>query len=200
MISKIFQELKEHSPFTALATALAILIVVFIYYFLDIMVSEEVFHLFHFAHIIVSAMVTAGIFYKYKVNFISAILVGLTGAIIIGTLSDVLFPYFAGKLLGLEIHFHLPLVEESLFVISFALLGAFIGTMTRITKSPHFIHVFLSVFASLFYILAFSPAFVFGYFMVAFFIVFVAVIIPCCLSDIVFPLLFVNSKNIDNTN
>ncbi len=193
-VKKVWYELKEHAPFTALATGGAVFIVLFIHYSLKLTVSEDIFHLFHFSHIIVSAMVTAGLFYKYRKSLPTAILIGVLGAVLIGSLSDVIFPFLASTILGLEIHFHLPLIEESFFVLSFALLGASIGVATMVTKSPHFIHVFLSVFASLFYLMVFSSVFTLGYFLIAFFIVFIAVVIPCCLSDIVFPFLFIPSK------
>lgn len=189
-IGQILHELKAHAPFAALATLIAVFITIFIQYFLRKQISEDVFHFSHFLHIIASAMVTAGIFYKYKSQFILALLIGLIGAIIMGSLSDVIFPYLGGVLLNLNIHFHLPLIEEPGFTLFSALIGSLAGILTRITKYPHFIHVFLSIFASLFYLLAFTLFFSLSYFIGAFFIVFFAVIIPCCLSDIVFPFFF----------
>jgi hypothetical protein len=195
----IFHELKEHAPFTALATGSAILVVVFIFYFLKRTVSEEAFHIFHFSHITVSAMVTAGIFYKYKPKFIPALLVGVLGAIIIGSISDIIFPYLGWVSLNLDIHFHLPLLEETGFVLFSAFIGSLLGIIIGITKLPHFFHVFLSVFASLLYLLAFALIFSLSHFVFAFLIVFIAVIVPCCLSDIVFPFFFLsNVKNKEN--
>lgn len=194
-IKQIFFELKQHVPFTALATIIAILITLSILYFLKKTISKDIFHLFHFLHIIASAMVTAGIFYKYKSQLISALVVGILGAIIIGSLSDVIFPYFGWIFLNLDIHFHLPLIEETIPVLFSALIGGLAGILTRTTKYPHFIHVFLSVFASLFYLLVFSLVFSLSYFIATFFIVFGAVIIPCCLSDIVFPFFFLPKRN-----
>jgi len=192
---QIVCELKEHAPFTGLATAVAVLLAVFLVCFSEEIISEEVFHLSHFLHVVASAMVTAGIFYKYKPSVFAALLVGIPGAVIIGSLSDVIFPYLGWFLLNLEIHFHLPLFEEPLFVLFSALLGSLAGIFIKKTKPPHLIHVFLSVFASLFYLLVFSLSFAPLYFIAAFFIVFVAVIIPCCLSDIIFPFFFIHEKN-----
>lgn len=194
-IKHVFCELKEHIPFTVLATAVAVLTVFTVIYFLKAVISEEVFHFFHFFHVIASSMVTAGIFYKYKSKFVPALLVGMTGAIIIGSLSDVIFPYLGWFLLQIDVHFHLPLFEETVFVLLSALAGSLAGILVKTTKCPHFIHVFLSVFASLFYLLVFTQVFLPGYFILAFFIVFLAVIIPCCLSDIVFPFIFLSGEN-----
>jgi len=134
-IKLIFHELKQHAPFTALATVIAILIALSLLYFWEKTISEETFHLFHFLHIIVSAMVTAGIFYKYKSRFLPALLIGSLGAIIIGSLSDVVFPYLGWVLLNLDIHFHLPLVEETVFVLLSALIGGLAGILIRMTNS-----------------------------------------------------------------
>ncbi len=189
--SKIIGELKNHIPFTALATFTAIIITI---YLLRFNISEELFHVLHPLHVIASAIVTAGIFYKYKSKIFLALVIGLTGSIIIGSLSDIIFPYFGGILLGLKTTFHLSVIKSPLIIFSSAFIGSIIGISTRITKVPHFIHVFISVFASLFYLLAFSQTFNLINFIGAFFVVFIAVIIPCCLSDIVYPLLFIKRK------
>ena len=194
-IKSVLLELKHHIPFTALATLGAILIVVFIQYYLKKGISEDSFHILHFLHVIASAMVTAGIYYKYKPKIVYAFLVGITGAIVIGSISDIIFPYFGAIILGAEVDFHLPLIEETFFTLLSAVFGSMAGIATRITKIPHFIHVFLSVFASLFYLLVFSAGFAFGHFVWAFLIVFVSVIIPCCISDIFFPFIFLKEKS-----
>ncbi len=191
---KILKELKSFIPFTVLAVFISILTVVFFLYFLRQEIKEDTFHIFHFLHVIVSAMVTGALFYKYKQNFIKAFLVGVLGAIIIGSLSDILFPFLGGAIFNLHTHFHLPLIEETFYVLLFAGVGSIAGITTKMTKSPHFVHVFLSVFASLFYLLVFSPVFEIAYFIIAFLIVFIAVIIPCCFSDIIFPLIFIREK------
>jgi predicted membrane protein len=193
-MKQIIKELKHHAPFTASATIIAVILAGFFYSFNKV-VSEETFHWFHFLHIVASAMVTSALFYKYKKNLISAILVGVLGAIIIGSISDVFFPYLGWTSLKLDIHFHLPLIEETLLVLFFAFLGSFLGVSIKKTKQPHFVHVFLSVFASLFYLLAFSSGFNLIYYLGAFLIVFLAVLVPCCLSDIVFPFFFLNEDS-----
>lgn len=187
-------ELRHHLPFTAFASIFAILAILLIQYYLNKSLSENLFGIFHPLHIFASSIVSAGIFYKYKSNIFYAILVGMSGAIIIGSLSDIIFPWIGGNVLIIKTAFHLPLIEKPLVIISSALIGSFIGISTKITKIPHFIHIFLSVFASLFYLLAFSPGITFFYFLAVFFIVLIAVIIPCCASDILFPFFFLKEK------
>ena len=191
---EIIHELKHHLPFTALATIVAIILVVLFQYLLQKQISENLFEIFHPLHIAASSIVTAGIFYKYKPKIISALLVGVAGSIIIGSLSDVVFPWLGGNILSLGTSFHLLLIEKPALILAVAIIGSFIGISTKTTKVPHFIHVFLSVFASLFYLLAFSSGFNSVYFIGGFLIVLISVILPCCISDILFPFFFLKEK------
>ena len=191
---EILHELKHHLPFTTFATIIAIILVIFLQYLFQKQISESLFEIFHPLHIVASSIVTAGIFYKYRPKVIYALLIGITGSIIIGSLSDIILPWLGGSLLGLGTSFHLLLIEEPVLILLSGLIGSSIGISTKITKMPHFIHVFLSVFASLFYLLAFSQIFNTFYFIVSFFIVFITVILPCCIGDILFPFFFLREK------
>ncbi|GAI75948.1 unnamed protein product [marine sediment metagenome] len=190
----ILSELKNHIPFTLLATLIAVILVGIIYKE-SILISESFFYIIHPLHLFVSAIVSAAIFYKYKNNFIQALLIGITGSIIIGSLSDIILPYLGGTLFQLKTSFHLSLIEKPILILSTVIIGSIVGIITKFTKTPHFFHVFLSVFASLLYLLAFSTSLNPIHFIAIFFIVFIAVLVPCCVSDIVFPLLFVRRKN-----
>ncbi|MFH1585629.1 MAG: hypothetical protein ABIB79_02595 [archaeon] len=189
--SVILSELKEHIPFTLTATLIAVILIIF----LRKTDMESLFHILHPLHLFVSAIVSSAIYYKYKKGFISALLIGVISSIVIGSLSDILLPYLGGQIFQLKTSFHLPLIEEPLIILSAAFVGSVLGIATKLTKLPHFIHVFLSIFASLFYLLAFSSSISLLYFIAVFLIVFIAVLIPCCISDIIFPLLFVRRRH-----
>jgi len=189
----IKKELKEHIPFTGLATIIAVILIALTLNTIK-PISETLFEVFHPLHVVVSAFVTTAIYYKYKNKIIPAILIGIVGAILIGTLSDVILPHLEANLLQLHTHFHLPIIEEPLIILSSAIIGSIFGIAIHKTKLPHFLHVFLSVFASLFYIIAYSTNLTMLYLILTSIIVFIAVIIPCCLSDIVFPLIFIKKK------
>lgn len=191
---ELFHELKHHLPFTAFATISAIILIIFFQYLFQKQISENLFEIFHPLHVVASSIVTAGIFYKYKPKIVFALLVGITGSIIIGSLSDIILPWLGGNMLSLGTSFHLLLIEKPALVSLSALIGSSIGISTKITKIPHFIHIFLSVFASLFYLLVFSLSFSLVYFIGAFLIVLISVIIPCCISDILFPFFFLGEK------
>jgi hypothetical protein len=121
-------------------------------------------------------------------------LIGWTGAIGIATISDAIIPYLGGTLLHIPMEFEVPFIEHW-WINLFALAGIGIGYWKQTTKIPHLGHVLLSTWASLFYIMAFGigdnwiPLLPF-----IFVILFLAVWIPCCLSDIVYPLLFIRKK------
>jgi hypothetical protein len=191
---QLIHELKHHAPFTLIATALAIIIVIFLKFVLNLSVEEEIFEILHPLHVIASAIVSAGIFHKYKPKWLYSLFVGIFSAIVIGSLSDVIFPFLGGLIFGFEMHFHLPIIEEPLMILVSALVGSFIGIFGRITKMPHLIHVGLSIFASLFYLMAFSSVFSVWFFVISLIIVFVAVLIPCCVSDILLPFFFLGKK------
>ena len=114
----------------------------------------------------------------------------------IATLSDSLIPYAAEILLDMpHREIHLGFIEKWWLVNPMAFAGIIIGFVWPRTHFPHLGHVFLSTWASVFHItMAMSAPLTW---LTALFIalfLFLAVWIPCCVSDIVFPLLFVNNK------
>jgi len=87
---------------------------------------------------------------------------------------------------------HIGFIEQWYIVNPAALLGILIAIFWPHSKFPHFGHVLLSIWASLFHVLMalgenISTAQWIG---ISVFL-FIAVWLPCCISDIVFPLLFV---------
>jgi hypothetical protein len=120
-----------------------------------------------------------------------AVLIGVVGAILIGTISDVLLPWVAGNIFALETVFHLPVLESPLLILGVGVVGALFGIYLGFFKLSHSLHVFLSVFASLLYLLAFSVEMSVWVVLVNSLVVFLVVYVPCCISDIVFPILFI---------
>ena len=201
-MKKIFRplihELKHHLPFTSLATLFAIIVTLIVIIY-SISINEIVFESFHVIHLIASSIVSAAIFYKYNKNPVYAFFVGVFGAIIIGSLSDIIFPWLGSIIFGLDTHFHLPLIEMPLIIFLTSGIGSLIGILTLKTKIPHIFHVGISVFASLFYLLTYTSQINLLFFFLSFLIVLISVIIPCCISDILFPFFFLGKK-IKNCN
>ncbi len=193
MFRRIASEFARHIPFTALGAITGIIIMVIIVFGnVPASISQTTFYTLHPLHVILSALVTTALYKKYSSGKIWAtILIGYFGAIGIATISDAIIPYLGGALPGVKMEFHLPFIEKWWLINPLALIGIAIGYLRPTTKIPHFGHVLLSTWASLFYFTAFGVAYWLPLLPAVFLFLFVAVWIPCCLSDIVFPLLFI---------
>ena len=201
MLKLIGNELKHHAPFTALGavTGIAIMLIILFGNILPQVsqVSHTVFYILHPLHITLSAIVTTAMYKKYGNGKIWVIiLIGYFGSIGIGTLSDSVIPYLGEILLDLPNRgIHIGFIEEWQIVNAAAIIGIAIGYWKPITRLPHFGHVLLSTWASLFHIImALGETADPVTFMVIFLFLFLAVWIPCCTSDIVFPLLFTKEQ------
>ena len=203
MIRRIASELKDHAPFTAIGAVTGIIIMVIIV-FADIPspISQAAFYTLHPLHILLSALVTTAMYTRYRKGKLwAAILIGYFGSVGIATLSDAVIPYLEGTALNIEIGFHAPFIETEempllgiptwVVINSAAFIGIGLGCWKHTTKVPHSGHVLLSTWASLFYFTAFGIASWIPLLPLIFVFLFLAVWIPCCLSDIVFPLLFI---------
>ena len=207
--SIILTELKTHAPFT-LFGALTGIVLMLVFRNLQQDISHRMFYVFHPAHVVLSAMVTASVFelHTKKRKFITVLLVGFFGSLGVATLSDSLIPYIGEVLLGMHVHVHahehtsfaehahIGFIESWQIIIPSAIAGVLIAYFRPKTKFPHAGHVLLSTWASSFHMLMATG----GQLSVlravgSFGFLFLAVWLPCCFSDIVFPLLFVKSSD-----
>ncbi len=154
---------------------------------------RAMFHLFHPLHMFFSAAATTAMFWRYDKRLIRAIIVGLIGAIVVCGISDIIMPHISLLILHKNIPLHICVIEHPGLVMPFAVVGVLVGLLaaegvTRSTIFSHSLHVFASTMASLFYMIQ-------AYGRLAwledmgwiFFFIILAVMVPCCLSDIVFP-------------
>ena len=191
----ITKELMRHVPFTCFGTVTGIIIMLFTIH-LSQNVSETIFYALHPIHVVLSALVTAGMYRLHRGKGVAVFLIGYVGSIGIATISDIIVPYFGGVLLGVEMEFHLCFIEKWWLVNPLAVLGILIAYWRPTTKFPHAGHVLLSTWASLFYLTAFGTTANWSVLLpFVFIILFLSVWFPCCLSDIIFPLLFVKTGN-----
>lgn len=89
---------------------------------------------------------------------------------------------------------HLGFVEEWYLVFPAAIFGVLLAYFFPHTKYPHAAHVLFSTWASSAHIMMNTHAEITALLLIGIFVVlFLAVWLPCCVSDIIFPLLFVRS-------
>jgi len=209
MFSQISKELKIHAPFTIFGAITGIIIIA-LFQRMPSKLSYNIFYILHPIHVVLSALVTASMYELHtckringkcirgKCNLWVLLIIGYIGSVGIATISDSVIPYLAEVILKMPNRgIHLGFIEKWWLVNPLAVIGVLIACFRPTTKFPHAGHVLLSTWASLFHIIMAMGGGVLHWFVyVAIFLfLFLAVWIPCCLSDIVFPLLFVKGAN-----
>jgi len=209
MFSQISKELKIHAPFTIFGAMTGIIIIA-LFQRMPSKLSYNIFYILHPIHVVLSALVTASMYELHtckringkcirgKCNLWVLLIIGYIGSVGIATISDSVIPYLAEVILKMPNRgIHLGFIEKWWLVNPLAVIGVLIACFRPTTKFPHAGHVLLSTWASLFHIIMATGGGVLHWFVyVAIFLfLFLAVWIPCCLSDIVFPLLFVKGAN-----
>lgn len=171
--------------------------------------AHGVFYLLHPLHVLLSALVTAAMYRLHtcqhiggkclqgRCNLRALLGIGYVGSVGIATLSDSIIPYLGEVLLQLPRRaVHLGFIERWWLVNPLAVLGVLLAAVRPTTRFPHAAHVLLSTWASLFHMIMAMGGIASGWRVYAVVVVFlfVAVWIPCSVSDIVFPLLFVKDR------
>jgi len=220
----ILSELRDHAPFTLFGAGTGILAML-LFKEASTEVSQRLFQVFHPAHVILSASVTASLYRLHEKHkgFLAILLVGYLGAVGTATLSDCVLPFYGETLLGVSVpteakvhghaggpeasdehgtesgrpDIHLGFIEEWYLVNPAAILGVLIAWWRPRTKFPHAGHILISTWASSFHILMNTHRELSALLLVGVFIVlFIAVWLPCCFSDIIFPMFFVRSPHL----
>jgi len=206
-IKDILCELRKHAPFTIVGALTGVVIMAFSLR-LPYETAHSIFYVLHPLHVFLSALVTAAMYklhtcprlestcLKGKCNFWKLIVIGYVGSVGIATLSDSLIPYVVESCLDMPNKgIHIGFIEKWWLVNPLAILGIIVAYYKPSTKFPHSMHVLLSTWASLFHIVMAKGENLgwFAYLMIFLFL-FLSVWLPCCVSDIVFPLLFVKNR------
>lgn len=165
---------------------------------------DILFHSFHFAHILFAASGTMVTFYRYSKNLVAGIIVGVVSSVVFCTLADILLPYAAGRLLGVEMDLHICFKSELSNIVPFLAVGVINGIIIPRGKeghtedhsvSLHFIHTFISAMASIFYAIGHGLENFHEHLGMFFVLMLVAVVIPCTLSDVVVPIIWARTVN-----
>jgi hypothetical protein len=224
-LGAVLAELRSHAPFTFFGAVTGILAML-LFAQASTQTNERLFQVFHPTHVVLSAVVTASLFrlHEKKTGFLTVLIIGYFGSVGVATLSDSILPFFGESMLGVAVpthahehadaapsapeqeaaegpgdrpHIHLGFIEDWYLVNPAALLGILLAWLRPHTKFPHAGHILVSTWASSFHVLMnthrdLTPTLVAGIFIV----LFLAVWLPCCVSDIVFPMLFVRAPHL----
>jgi len=202
MKENIVYELKKHAPFTFFGALTGIVIMICLHS-MPYKSAYSVFYVLHPTHVFLSALVTASMYRNYKCREDAGkcspwkiLTVGFFGSVGIATLSDSVMPYAGELLLKMpRAEPHIGFIEEWYIILPLALAGISIAYFRPSTKFPHAGHVLISTWASLFHIIMAGGKIMSVFYSTAIFVfLFLAVWVPCCVSDIVFPLVFVGNK------
>ena len=193
MFRTIIKELRAHAPFTALG-AISGIIVMVLFFGMEVPhgVSVKLFWTLHPGHVFLSAWVTTAMHKRYwRGGVLATVMVGYVGSIGIATLSDCVIPFAGEALVDLPNRgVHFGFIEHWELVNPLAAAGIVLGLLLPRTKVPHGGHVLLSIWASLFHMtMALGSRLDAGVLVLSALFLFLAVWVPCCTSDIVFPLL-----------
>ncbi len=199
-------ELVTHFPYAVFSVALAFIGAAVMDYFsfgAETHVVQHgarvLFHTFHFLHIVFAATGAMLTYFRFSKKLIQGIILGAVSTVVFCILSDVLFPYVAGWILGVDMSLHICFVSELSNVLPFLIIGMINGwilsqheegKLSFYSVWSHFAHIFVSSIASLLYMIShgFSnwPAFMGPIFL----LLIIAVVFPCTMSDVVVPMYF----------
>ncbi len=225
MWQSFYHELLHHFPYATLSVALALMLLTLITVCCNFDAHavasacthdscgghssglDILFHSFHFIHILFATSGTIVTFRRYSDKMFAGLLVGTLSSMVFCTLSDVLLPYVAGRLLGIDMDLHICFATELSNILPFLCVGLFNGwVMTQLPEFRtqenslflHFLHTFISAMASIFYAVGHGLSDFYSYLGMFYLLMVVAVIIPCTLSDVIAPIFFakfVSKKN-----
>ncbi len=197
----ILVELGHHLPYTIFGVTMGLMLMGILTFFGILLRSEELlpqaaqelFHVSHASHILFSAVATTAMFWKHEKRMLKAMIVGFLGSIGICALSDTIFPTIGGNILGMGMKMHICVIEHPFLIIPFAVVGVIAGflipgSIEKSTEYSHSVHVLFSSISAILYLIAFGLNEWIHLLGGVFLVTVMSVMVPCCVSGIVFPL------------
>ncbi|MDI6839334.1 MAG: hypothetical protein QMD71_00535 [bacterium] len=207
-VKHILIELAEHIPYTIFGVIIGLISMGILTFIVTAIGREELlpeasydlFHIFHPIHLLLSSTVTTAMFWKHERKIVKAFVIGFIGSVAICGISDIGIPFLSGTLLGVRMRLHICVIEHPQIILPFVILGIAVSyfvpnIVEKSTQYSHGAHVLVSSMASILYLLSFGFTHWIHHIGSVFIIAVVAVMLPCCVSDIVFPLCF--TKKLD---
>jgi len=164
------------------------------------------FHSFHFMHIMFASMGTVITYLRFSASFMRTIIVGALAPTFFCVLSDAILPYVGGRLLGVDMYFHLCFLHELKNVLPFLIAGIASGFVMKLhhggrldwfSQMSHATHIFVSALASMFYLVAHGFSDWTHQLGAVFILLVVCVVVPCTLSDVVVPMILARTDKQD---
>jgi len=160
---------------------------------------KMLFHNLHFLHLVFATSGSLVMFLRYSKSYFLAIVVAVFGSGFLCILSDVLFPYISGLMLGFPMKLHVCIFSDFFNVSIFLALGVISGLAHQYHAKLscknenvmfiHTMHVFVSALASCFYLVGHGFALSKSSFGFVYIMMILAVVVPCSLSDVFLPML-----------
>ena len=204
-LTYIAVELGHHLPYTIFGVTMGLMLLGILNFLATLMRSEhlmapaaaEMFHVTHASHILFSAMATTAMFWKHEKRILKAMMVGSLGSIVVCALSDSVFPTIGGKLLGIKMSMHICIIEHPGLILPFATAGVLAGFLVpsvieKSTQYSHSAHVLFSSVSCILYLIGFGMGEWVHQLGIVFILTVISVMLPCCMSGIVFPLVCVH--------
>ncbi|MFC1854618.1 hypothetical protein ACFLY6_02005 [Candidatus Dependentiae bacterium] len=163
-------------------------------------INDSLFCMLHYAHIFFAGITSVLSFRRHYGNILGAVMVGLTVPPIFCTLSDVIFPYIGGLVMGVKMQLHLCALKNFWHFLPMIFLGVGVGlilstrkinggiSLIRFACGSHFLHELVSASASLVYLASFGCINWWASPLSVFVLLTISVIVPCTLSDVVVPI------------
>lgn len=210
----VIGELVCHLPYAIYSASIGLIVLSFLAAFsfpkvtpgTTIKSLHGLFHSFHYLHIIFAATGSLVTFSRFSKNLWKGFFVALVSAAVFCTLSDIILPYLAGRMLGIPMHFHLCFVKEFQNIMPFLAIGLVNGLImsyhTTATKGvyaifSHFAHILTSTMASLFYLASEGFSTWQDHMGLIFVLLIIAVVVPCTFADVIVPIFFARPRNLD---
>lgn len=198
------EELMHHLPYAIVSVACGMIILSLINFLVPANTVNSngyhsLFHSFHFLHILFASTGTIITFSRFSNNLVKTLLVGIISPAFFCILSDVFFPFLAGKILGANIDLHICFHEEWQNVVPFLIVGLLNGLLLRrygsktlaiFSVSSHFAHILISSLAGLFYMVSNGFTNWYPQMGMLYLLLIFAIVIPCTLSDVIVPMYF----------